>query len=251
MTPSTRTDGTSPLPIRSDESLGGEHYVDASVGSPGRQDLLMHSVDMGRGGGTVGFIGKISEMSWITRAYSYLVCPDDGQPGGHANTSERSSATHLGYFMDDENLLSVDEDYVNAFHWPGGIVAQILSEAFFHALHGIFDCFAREIFLAELHDFPRHQASLSWDQRRWLAQTNLIWAIGSKWLHQAKLNDDPEIENHLVYYARARALGLDHRVMLDAQSLYGVKALSVLSFYLFMNGSVTRYAWWLDERRQN
>jgi hypothetical protein len=54
-----------------------------------------------------------------------------------------------------------------------------------------------------------------------------------------------------VYYARARALGLDHRVMLDAQNLYGVKALSVLSFYLFMNGSVTRYAWWLDERRQN
>src|SRR4051812_9537578 len=63
------------------------------------------------------------------------------------------------------------------------------------------------------------------------AQTNLIWAIGSKWLHQAKLNDDPEIENHSVYYARARALGLDHRVLLDAQSLYGVKAVSVLSFY--------------------
>ncbi|KEF54992.1 uncharacterized protein A1O9_08644 [Exophiala aquamarina CBS 119918] len=228
--------------MSSDQTIGGENYVDSSVGSPGHQDLLTQSIDIDLGRGTVGFIGKVSEISWITRAYSYLVSLDHEHPDGHANTSQRNSGTQLGYFMDDENLLSIDEDYVNALHWPGDMAVYILSEAFFHALQGIFDSFAREIFLEELRDFPRHQASFSWDQRRWLALTNLIWAIGSKWLHQAMLKDDLGIENHLVYYARARALGLDHRVMLDSQNFYGVKALGMLSFYLFINGSVNR-AW--------
>ena len=240
MTPSTRTDPSSQFVTSSDLTPGGENYVDASVGSPGRQDLLTHSIDMGRGRGTVGFIGKISEVSWIARAYSYLVSSTDIHSGGQETPSQRNSAAQLGYFIDDENLLSIDEDHIDAIHWPGDIAARILCEAFFHALHGVFNGFTREEFLEELGEFPRNQRSLSWDQRRWLALTNLVWAIGSKWLHQAMLDDQPGIENHLVYYARARALGLDHRIMLNDQGLYSVRALGMLSFYLFTNGSVNR-----------
>ena len=82
---------------------------------------------------------------------------------------------------------------------------------------------------------------MTWDSRRWLALANLAWAIGSRWLSQAKLDDDTGFENHLVYYARARALGLDHRVMLDHPGMQGVRTPGMLSFYLFTNGSVTRY----------
>ena len=156
---------------------------------------------MGRGRGAVGFIGKISEVSWIARAYSYLLAPAGEDLGIQEKLSDRTPATQLSYFMDDEDLLSLNEDYVDALHWPGDLTARILCEAFFHALHGIFDCLARERVLAELDGFPRNRRSLSWDQRRWLATTNLMWAIGSKWLQQAKLNDDPGMENHLVYYA--------------------------------------------------
>jgi hypothetical protein len=225
-----------------DQTPGGEYYVDASVGSPGRLDLLTHSIDMGRGRGAVGFIGKISEISWIARAYDYLV-PAEKSSGVQETTSHPSSIMQLGYFMDDENVLTVDEDYVDALHWPRDGAAQVLCEAFFHALHGIFDCFTREWFLLELKEFPRNITSFTWDQRRWLALTNLMWAIGSKWLDRTSLNDDPAIENHLVYYARARALGIDHRVMLDHQDFHSIKALGMLSFYLFTNGSITRYAY--------
>lgn len=240
MTPSTRTDGSSRFLTSSDQTPGGEHYVDATVGSPGRQDMLTHGIGMGRGRGTVGFIGKISEVSWIARAYTYLVSPPDSHSSGQETASHRDFAIQLSYFMDDENLLSIDEDYVDAYHWPGDTNARILGEAFFHALYGIFHSLSREEFLEELQGFPRNQMSLSWDQRRWLALTNMMWAIGSKWLHQAMLNGDSGIENHLVYYARARALGIDHRIMLHDQGFHDVKALTMLSFYLFTNGSVTR-----------
>jgi hypothetical protein len=143
--------------------------------------------------------------------------------------------------MDDDNLLNPDEDYVDPLHWPGDAAARILFEAFFHSLHGIFNCFTRERVLTEIDGFPSNRPSLSWDQRKWLATTNLMWAIGAKWLQRAMLNDEPGIESHLVYYARARALGLDHRVLLENPGLQGINGLGMLSFYLFINGSISRY----------
>jgi hypothetical protein len=195
----------------------------------------MDSIDLCRADGTPSFIGKMSEVSWIARAHSYLV----------SSVSQEKlnlpHATRFSYYMDEENILSVDEDYVEACHWPGDEIAQILSEAYFHALQGIFNWIDREKFLLELCDYRNYKGPMTWDSRRWLALANLVWAIGSKWLSQAKLNDDAGFENHLVYYARARALGLDHRVMLDHPGMQGVRALGMLSFYLFTNGSVTRY----------
>jgi hypothetical protein len=195
----------------------------------------MDSIDLCRADGSPSFIGKMSEVSWIARAHSYLV----------SSVSQEKlnlpHATRFSYYMDEENILSVDEDYVEACHWPGDEIAQILSEAYFHALQGIFNWIDREKFLLELSEYRNNKGPMTWDSRRWLALANLVWAIGSKWLSQAKLNDDAGFENHLVYYARARALGLDHRVMLDHPGMQGVRALGMLSFYLFTNGSVTRY----------
>jgi hypothetical protein len=195
----------------------------------------MDSIDLGRADGTLSFIGKMSEVSWIARAHSYLVSSVDQEK------LNLPHATQFSYYMDEENILSVDEDYVDACYWPGDEIAQILFEAYFHALQGIFNCIDREKFLLELFEYRNNKGPMTWDSRRWLALANLAWAIGSKWLSQAKLNDDLGLENHLVYYARARALGLDHRVMLDHPGMQGVRALGMLSFYLFTNGSVTRY----------
>jgi hypothetical protein len=236
-----RTDDGHRLQTSSEQTPGAEQYTLASVGSPGGQDSLAHSVDMSCNRGPIGFIGKISEISWIARVHSYLVAPADQNPETQAQPSELKSATDFSYYMDDDNLLSLDEDFVNPLHWPDDVTAQILFEAFSHCLHGIFDCFPRERVLAELDGFPRNRSALSWNQRRWLATTNLMWAIGAKWLQRAMLNDDPRMENHLMYYARARALGLDHRVLIENPGLQGINSLGMLSFYLFINGSISRY----------
>ena len=222
--------------------MGAEQDADASVGSPRRQDTLTHSIETGPSGGFIGFIGKISEVSWIARAFSYLIAPGGKDSDIEGQLSDRTPATQFNYFMDDEDLLSLDEDFVDPLHWPGDVTARLLTEAFFHCLHGIFDCFVRERMLADLDAFARNRFSpLSWEQRRWLARTNLMWAIGAKWLQRSMLNDDLAMENHLMYYARARALGLDHRVLLEHPGIMGINALGMLSFYMFTNGSVSRY----------
>jgi hypothetical protein len=53
-----------------------------------------------------------------------------------------------------------------------------------------------------------------------------MWAIGAKWLHMAKLKDeDPRNDDHLVYYALARALRLAHRIIKDHPNVRGIQVL--------------------------
>ncbi|KAI1608752.1 hypothetical protein EDD36DRAFT_447700 [Exophiala viscosa] len=221
---------------------GGERHSDNTVGSPGHQDVLVHSVDYGQGEGAAGLVGKRSEISWITRATKYLRTPADAQFDWH-NEPEWLSNEKYSYFMDDEDVLSIDEDYVDAFQLPDNMAMTVLSEAFFHACQGIFNFVARDQFLDKVALAMKRPNRLCWEDRRWLALANLIWAIASKWLHMAKLaDDDVNIESHLVFYSRARSLGLDHRLQQDHPDARGVQALGLLSLYLMINGSISR-AW--------
>lgn len=218
----------------------GKTNAASSMGSPGRRDELARIVDLDRGEGATGFVGKMSEISWIQRAFEILrghadqIRPDNDR----AEINPQPTMAFI-YFMDDTNLLSIDEDYVDAYQWPSPEMALILSEAFFHAMQGAFQYVLREEFFRKMFSLGK-DSLLSWSERRWLAMANLVWAIGSKWLQMTKLDYPSPNEGHLVYYARARALGLDHRVMSDHPDLERVQGIGLLAFYLLINGSINR-----------
>jgi hypothetical protein len=215
------------------------------VGSPSAQDQLSEAVDLGSGTGAAGFMGKMSEVCWIQRAKEHLLAmphsPDAAietmqmQYDRHTRDAKKSN-----YFMDDFDLLSVDEDHVSAQEMPHPELSFLLAEACFHAIQGAFTFVHRERFLEALTHFPRKNTGLSWDERRWLALANLVFALGAKWLQQTEPDGGVVVYNHLEFYARARALGLDHRIVLEHPVLEQIQALGLLAFYLFVNGSIFR-----------
>lgn len=220
----------------------GEDDVSSMVGSPGRQDELSMVVNLELGKGASGFIGKMSEIMWIQRAREHLSNPPQESKYGIIPEVDhyRSTTQDCNYFMDDRNVLAVDEDYVNELDRPPPDTAVILSEAYFHALQGAFHFVGRDDFLTTLRAFPQQHRRLEWSQRRWLALANVVWAIGSKWLQISKLDHVDHPDSHLVYYARARRLGLDHRIMFDHPDIERVQAMGIVAFYLFLNGSIAR-----------
>ncbi|OAP58456.1 hypothetical protein AYL99_07546 [Fonsecaea erecta] len=224
----------------------GEAKARSSVGSPGRQGELNHIVSLDFGGGASGFVGKMSEISWIQRGFEIVrgCKPPDRSPWHTAEMDENLATTaDFIYFMDDINVLSVDEDYVDQYHWPADESLVILSEAFFHSMQGAFHFVLREEFLQRAYSFTgKGTTTSSWGKRRWLALANLVWAIGAKWLQITQLAEGDGDGDHLIYYARARALGLDHRVMFDHPDIERVQGIGLLAFYLLVNGSITR-AW--------
>ena len=119
----------------------------------------------------------------------------------------------------------------------------LLSEAFFHAIHGAFYFVEREQFLNGLMTVLAAGSIPSWSQRPFLAVCNLVWATAARWLQMTGLGERVDAEDHLVYYARARSLGLDHRIHVDHTDVQMVQGMGILAFYLLINNSIQRYTW--------
>jgi hypothetical protein len=143
------------------------------------------------------------------------------------------------------------EDYIDPHIIPNWHVAQVLTEAYFSSVQGSFRFVERTEFLRDLqgvYETVTNRITPSWSQRRTLALANMMWAVGARWIGLCGLNDRqvPDhgkgllVEDQLMYYARARSLGLDHRMQLEHPSLELVQGMGVLGLYLLSNGSVHR-----------
>ena len=61
---STRTPAT---------SINGEELAPVSVGSPNSQGTSSDRIHLAQGAGASGFVGKLSEISWLRRAREHML----------------------------------------------------------------------------------------------------------------------------------------------------------------------------------
>lgn len=226
----------------------GETLIPARVGSPGSADRLVRLVSLGIGSGASGYIGKSSEISWLQRAQEQM-----STQHGHADSmlpdldENHPEGSHLDYHMDEANLLAVDEDSVDPMEVPPGPIARTLAESYFETVHGSFPLVDKDVFMDVLHTRFHSRPPLSWEGRRWLSMANIIFAVGAKWMYLTRPRrvdmQGPNIGpgDHIVYYARARSLGLDHRLIMDHPLLEQIQALGILSLYLIVNHQISRW----------
>jgi hypothetical protein len=224
----------------------GEKTAAASVGSPRAQGELQHLFHLDHGSGMTGYIGKMSEVSWLQSVREQVV----GRPtaiGSDVTPAaldlHTAQALDLNYFTDNEDLLSVNEDNVDFQQSPPLETALILFEAYFHAVQGAFHFVRRGSFLRLLDQIFTGSVPLTWAGRRTMSLCNIVWALGAKWLNDVNLDPNGIAENHLIYYARARALGLDHRILFDHPDVQMTQAIGILAFYIMINGSIQRLAY--------
>ena len=202
---------------------------------------------LGIGGGASGYIGTSSEISWLQCALEHMTL----QTGNfdHALSELEENHPHgspLDYHMDEADLLAVDEERVDPMEVPPLPIATVLAEAFFDTVHSSFPLIDKDLFMDNLVRRSHKQPALSWEGRRWLSTANIIFAIGAKWMYLTRplgavvqeFNVGPG--DHIVYYARARSLGLDHRLIMDHPLLEQIQALGVLGLYLIVNHQISR-----------
>lgn len=220
---------------------GAESNMRSDIGSPKGQQELPHTTSLNEGAGLAGYVGKLSEASWLQRAREHLVGQAPLlQPDVNANRFDFHvlQTMDLTYFMDDQDPLSTGEDEITRYQLPPLDLALVLTEAYYNCLHGAFHFVDRESFITEL--IAQSAQSSSWPNPRFLALANMMWAVGAKWLEMCQLDHHGVSQEHSVYYARARALGLDHRIHLDHPNIQLVQGTGLLAFYLMVNGSIQR-----------
>ena len=218
-----------------------EARAPSQVGSPGHMQELPHITNLDHGEGLAGYVGKLSEASWMQRCREHLLGNAPLlQPDVNANwfDSHVLQTMDLKYFMDDQELLSTGEETILPYQLPPLKLGLLLTEAYFHCLQGAFRFVEREEFVADF--ISESMRTTEWPNRHFLALANIVWAVGAKWLELTQLDRHDVLEGHSVYYARARALGLDHRIHLDHPNLQLVQGTGLLGFYLMVNGSMQR-----------
>ena len=204
-------------------------------------------MSLGIGSGASGYIGKSSEISWLQRAQEQMAFQEvdidrtPGEPDEH-----HPHGSYMDYHMDEANLLAVDEDTVNPMEVPPLPIAKALATAYFKTVHNSFPLVAKDVFMDILISQFHVQPPLSWEGRRWLSMANIIFAVGAKWMYLTRARHaDIQAPNigpgdHIVYYARARSLGLDHRLIMDHPLLEQIQALGILGLYLIVNHQISR-----------
>ncbi|MCJ1245580.1 hypothetical protein MMC30_002784 [Trapelia coarctata] len=231
----------------------GESQVSAGVGSTGSLDRINEDFNRSTKSRETGFMGKISEITWLHRLQNKLDHQSPPSPpgpeldGNAPNTqgSFRASQSVLDegvadstYHCDDYSVIAPDQ--VEMFELPPRPIAEFLLHTYIESVHPTFPVIGKLNFRNQVQNFFNNEQSTP--GKSWLAILNLIFAIAAKYSHlvQAELRGDER--DHLIYFTRARLLGMDSESILALPDLQRVQIAGLMSFYLMSVNQINR-AW--------
>ncbi|KAJ5288277.1 hypothetical protein N7508_011052 [Penicillium antarcticum] len=179
-----------------------------------------------------GYVGEFSEIAWLYRLKRDL----DQHSSTEIKQAPGSPAiSSADYFQDNQELSILD--YVDLSCWPSQHIADVLVDAYFHAVHPTFPIIGKTIFLDQYRTF--YSKTNSRPHRTWLALLNLVFSIAARHMY---LTDQSHIDgdDHRSFFARAWKLGIGNVAFLDHSNLQQVQVEGLAALYLLSVGQVNR-----------
>jgi hypothetical protein len=216
--------------------------VDGEVGSTGSLDATNVDPNADTTARATGFIGKSSAVTWIQRAarQSSVNREDSGQPNsqlGHGTISLPAASYH----NQDGDQMGIEDLEINPYEWPTSAVAHKLVESYFVNVHLSFPVVLRKDFLTTFANFPRGETiSLTNAQRRWLCLLNIVFALGARYAHLIDADYRGDHRDHILFFARAKALGMNSQLLYEDAELQRISCLGLLGLYLLANNQLNR-----------
>jgi hypothetical protein len=187
---------------------------------------------------TVGFVGKHSEISWISdlkREVEYMSEAGD-LPADTPETQRRHSVALLSYFLDTDALPI---ESIEPLEWPLQLAADNLMQVYFTMIHPSFPIIGEDIFLDQYASF--YSNPLVRPGRKWLAILNMLFAIASHYYPQGSEQQGDAPANDLIFFSRAWRLGMAKSALWEHPDLQQVQIEGLTSFYLLSIGHINRY----------
>lgn len=121
---------------------------------------------------------------------------------------------------------------------------------YFTTIHRTFPVLIRSKFMAEYKeyvDISKHGTVPSLKQQRWLAILNLILATSAIYSHMVKAEWRGALDDHLIYFAKARELSLNNGV-LEVPDMLQVQSYAVAATYLVASNQTNRSISFSDDK---
>jgi hypothetical protein len=246
-----------------DEGERGEADVSADVGSTGSNDRVTDDFARDEERVSTGFFGKASGVAWVQRARHEVYQDNSGDNRENATTNQQHQGStqtgfgqdqgyddeedapgspddegreHLTTYLIDDRELRFPQN-VNPYELPPRLIADAFVEAYFTTVHSTFPLLAKGSFLAQVHKIYEPYARPV--SKRWRAILNLVFAIGAKYSVLTRAHWCEEAD-HLVFFSRARMLGLDYGALWEMGDIEQVQMLSLAAFYLIASNHLNR-----------
>ena len=217
------------------------------MGSTESLDRINEDFDSTPATRATGFHGKNSDITWLQRLNTTTSPTDsDDEYAQYSDNNEQTSlashSQHLGrnpisqssYHCDDMDITIPEE--VERYAVPPPVTVDKLINVYMDTVHPSFPIISKTAFSEQYHQFARGE-----DVRpNWLAILNLIFAIGAKHSHLVQAEWRGDVNDHLVYFTRARLLGFDGDNILGHADLQRVQITALMTFYLMAINQINR-----------
>ncbi|KAJ5167877.1 uncharacterized protein N7482_003471 [Penicillium canariense] len=214
----------------------------SSIGSLEAIDRAEEDLNRNENSRATGFMGKISEVTWMQRLQREAVHRSHGLPGsleaGQSKQQDDDLALHaVSYHLDDLDI-SVPGP-IELYAMPPRHMADKLFEDYLRTVHPFFPIINRPLFTAQYRTFFDSNARPG---DKWIAILNMIFAIATKHAHLLEAPWRGDERDHLVYLTRARILSMNGDVLFSHPDLQQVQVEGLIAFYLLASDQINR-AW--------
>ncbi len=252
-----------------DEAANGESVVSAGVGSTGSLDRAHEDFNRSEQTRATGYLGKESEATWMQ---SLRIQADYGSSRGSDtntdmvdgtrdhedahNSSISVQAPHsyqpppgsrhevplneVNYQCDDMAVTVPDQ--VDPFELPQRQKADSMFAQYLDSVHTSLPILRKVYFLAQYNNYFNkvHTSDPLKPGNKWLAILNLIFAIGAKYSHLTQAEWRGDERDHLIFFTRARLLGVTADILFDHPDLQQVQITGLVGFYLLCTNQINR-----------
>ena len=227
----------------------GEFKVTARAGSTESLDRISEDFDSTPATKATGFHGKNSDITWLQRLNrtsptgsddEYAQNPDMNEQispvsrSQHPGATGRNPVSQSSYHCDDIDITLPEE--VDRYAVPSPVTVDKLFNVYMDTVHPSFPIISKTAFSEQYHEFARGERV----RPNWLAILNLMFAIGAKHSHLVQAEWRGHVDDHLVYFTRARLLGFDGDNILGHADLQTVQITGLVTFYLMAINQINR-----------
>ncbi len=131
--------------------------------------------------------------------------------------------------------ITISEE-VDRYAVPLSDTADKLFNVYMDTVHPTFPIISKTAFSEQYHQY----STVENIRPNWLAILNLIFAIGAKHSHLVQADWRGDVNDHLIYFTRARLLGFYGDNILGHADLQRVQITGLMTFYLMAINQINR-----------
>ena len=155
--------------------------------------------------------------------------PYELQPDNGVNDSS--------YHCDDLEIGVPDN--VSPWDLPPRHIANLLLQTYLECVHPTFPIIGKRTFTSQAQTFLDSNGKTK-PGDNWAAILNLIFAIAAKYAQLARAEWRGDGDDHLIYFTRARLLGMNSESIFVHPSLQTVQVTGLMSFYFLTVDQINR-----------